>query len=166
MRPATRLRPQVRSNSRVLFLSCHLPWPAISGGRRRELELIRRLSERFDIHLVVVSKTVEEDLANVGVLRRFCREVEVFSATRPRALAAEVATWTRATVVAAVTPEDRELIAAGLCADRGSPVEPEDVLLLPDGADHVSNLRPVSPRQRLLRPAAPLVTLLANFAYS
>jgi polysaccharide biosynthesis protein PslH len=253
MRPVTRLRPKL-SNPRVLFLSCHLPWPAISGGRRRELELIRRLSRRFDIHLVVVSKTFAEDVSNAAVMRRFCREVEVFPATGPRELpagrepwephqvsrhhseaatgrvgeilarehvdlihvegyylmqhvpdwaqppvllveqnveydlerqrlaaggsahrsayleylrarAAEVATWTQATAVAAVTREDRELISTALGVD-GTPRGYGDVLLLPDGADHLPNLRPVSGRRRVLRPAEPLVTLLANFAYS
>jgi glycosyltransferase involved in cell wall biosynthesis len=70
---------------RVLFLSCHLPWPALSGGRRRELELIRRLSLRFDVHLLAVSKTPEQDIANAHVLERWCRRVEVVAARSPTA---------------------------------------------------------------------------------
>jgi polysaccharide biosynthesis protein PslH len=68
---------------RILFLSCHLPWPPFSGGRRRELELIERLAARFDIHLVVVSKTPEQDSANAHLLAGSCREVEVFAAAPP-----------------------------------------------------------------------------------
>lgn len=75
--PAARPDP---ARPHVLFLACHLPWPALSGGRRRELELIRRVSERFEIHLLVVSKTAERDQANADVLRRWCRHVEVFAA--------------------------------------------------------------------------------------
>ena len=61
----------------VLFLSCHLPWPPLSGGRRRELELISRLSERFDIRLVVISKTPAEDQAHSAALAPFCRSGQV-----------------------------------------------------------------------------------------
>jgi polysaccharide biosynthesis protein PslH len=73
-RQATGDRPQ------ALFLSCHLPWPPLSGGRRRELELITRVAARFDIRLVVVSKTAEQDEANAEMLAPFCRSIEVFSA--------------------------------------------------------------------------------------
>lgn len=74
-------RPGCGERPRLLFLSCHLPWPAISGGRRRELELIKRLSRRFDVHLLVVSKTFEQDMHNAAALRRHCREVEIFPAS-------------------------------------------------------------------------------------
>src|SRR5215211_4160148 len=64
----------------VLFLACHLPFPPLSGGRRRELELIKRVSRHVDVDLLVVSKTHQEDLANVHELERVCRRVEVFPA--------------------------------------------------------------------------------------
>jgi glycosyltransferase involved in cell wall biosynthesis len=79
--PATALRPA--AGPRVLFLSCHLPWPPVSGGRRRELELLRRISDRFDVHLVVVSKTPDEDRANATRMQRWCSSVEVFAASPP-----------------------------------------------------------------------------------
>lgn len=63
---------------RVLFLTCHLPYPPISGGRRREYELITRLGGSFDIELGVVSKTYEEDRANTRALEEFCSKVELF----------------------------------------------------------------------------------------
>lgn len=66
------------SRARVLFLTCHLPFPPLSGGRRRELELIRRLAERFDLHLLVASKTIEEDHENACHLRPYCRDIELF----------------------------------------------------------------------------------------
>jgi glycosyltransferase involved in cell wall biosynthesis len=68
----------------VLFLSCHLPWPPLSGGRRRELELIRRLAERFEIHLVAISKTPEQDEANAGALTACGCRAEVFPALASR----------------------------------------------------------------------------------
>ena len=68
------------SSPRILFLACHLPYPPVSGGRRRELELIRRLAVRFDVHLLVVSKTFEQDAENARELERFCERVEVFEA--------------------------------------------------------------------------------------
>ncbi len=70
------------ARGRVLFISCHLPWPPVSGGRRRELELITRLAAHFDIHLVVVSKTPEQDSSSAELLAGSCRAVEVFAAER------------------------------------------------------------------------------------
>lgn len=78
-------RRHPRARPQVLFVSCHLPWPAISGGRRRELELIKRIAERFSVHLLVVSKTPERDLGQAAVLRRYCRQVEVFAAAGAQA---------------------------------------------------------------------------------
>ena len=39
---------------RVLYITNQLPWPADSGGQRREYELLRRLSLSHQIHLVTV----------------------------------------------------------------------------------------------------------------
>jgi glycosyltransferase involved in cell wall biosynthesis len=79
-RPARTTRPS------VLFLTCHLPFPPISGGRRRELELIRRLGDRFDVHVWVVSKTMAEDRRWRRELARRCAGVRLFAAcpTEPR----------------------------------------------------------------------------------
>jgi hypothetical protein len=68
----------------VLFLCAQLPWPAVGRGRRRELELIKRLCGRFDLHLLVVSEAVSEDLANASALRAYCRQIEVFPAAPRR----------------------------------------------------------------------------------
>jgi glycosyltransferase involved in cell wall biosynthesis len=70
-----------RLTVRVLFLTCHLPFPPISGGRRRELELIRRLGRTTDIHLVVVSKAWEQDQAFAPRLLEHCKTVDVFPAS-------------------------------------------------------------------------------------
>jgi glycosyltransferase involved in cell wall biosynthesis len=231
----------VLSRPRVLFLSCHLPWPALSGGRRRELELLTRLASSFDLHLVVVSKTPEQDLANAPRLAAYCETVEVFAAAPPspdaereapavhrhrsqaatarvaelvrggaidmihvegfylmqhvpewsevptllveqnvefelerqRALiecepaavrrfilteASERECWGRATELATVTREDGEIVQRTVPA--------RDVSVVPDGADHVSNLRVLGGRNRLDRPAGPLIVLVANFGYA
>lgn len=66
--------------SRVLFLTCHLPYPPLSGGRRREYELIRRLAPRVDLHVLAVSKTMDEDVAYADALRELCAEVRIFEA--------------------------------------------------------------------------------------
>jgi glycosyltransferase involved in cell wall biosynthesis len=83
-RSSQRPRGGEADRTRVLFLSAQLPWPAVGRGRRRELELIKRLSERFDIHLLVVSEAISEDLANVSALRAYCRQIEVFAAAPRR----------------------------------------------------------------------------------
>jgi glycosyltransferase involved in cell wall biosynthesis len=70
---------------RVLFLTCHLPYPPVSGGRLREHELLRRIGGDCDVHLVVVSKTYEQDLAAAEQLERLCASVSVFPACAGRA---------------------------------------------------------------------------------
>ena len=68
---------------RVLFITCHLPYPPLSGGRRRELELIRRLARTFDVQVLAASKTLDQDRRNACELERLGCRVEVFSAVAP-----------------------------------------------------------------------------------
>ncbi len=49
----------------MVLLTHHLPWPARSGGRVREAQLLQRLSARFDIEVVAVSKVPEFDRRHV-----------------------------------------------------------------------------------------------------
>lgn len=61
----------------LLFVTCHLPYPLISGGRRREYELLTRLAAHHDFHLLAFSKTYGEDIENSIVFEEFCRSVTV-----------------------------------------------------------------------------------------
>ena len=65
---------------RILFLTAHLPFPPLSGGRRREFELISRLSRRFEIHLCTVTKTWEMDNKHVSDMLQYCSTVNLFRA--------------------------------------------------------------------------------------
>jgi glycosyltransferase involved in cell wall biosynthesis len=65
---------------RVLFLTAHLPFPPFSGGRRREFELISRLSKKFEIHLCSVTKTWEIDNTYVNNMLSYCSTVNLFKA--------------------------------------------------------------------------------------
>jgi polysaccharide biosynthesis protein PslH len=65
---------------KLLFLTCHLPSPPVSGGRRREYELVRRIGEHVDVELHAVTKTPHEDLAHVDDLRDACAKVVVHRA--------------------------------------------------------------------------------------
>ena len=65
---------------RILFLTAHLPYPPFSGGRRREFELISRLSRRVEIDLCSVTKTWETDKRYVDVMRSYCSSVNLFKA--------------------------------------------------------------------------------------
>lgn len=65
---------------RILFLTAHLPFPPLSGGRRREFELISRLSRRFEIHLCTVTKTWEMDNKHVSDMLHYCSTVNLFRA--------------------------------------------------------------------------------------
>lgn len=64
--------------ARILFLTSHLPVPPISGGRRREYELLIRLSPRHHIYLCAVSVTYADDLANLSEASRFAHKAMVF----------------------------------------------------------------------------------------
>src|SRR3954468_8447968 len=46
---------------RLLFVTCHLPYPPHSGGPLREHELLSRLTQRFDVHIAAVTKTLRAD---------------------------------------------------------------------------------------------------------
>jgi glycosyltransferase involved in cell wall biosynthesis len=99
-RSSQRPRGAQADRPRVLLLSAQCPWPAAGGGSRRELELIKRISARFDLHLVLVSQTVREDLQHAAALRAYCRQTEVFPAA-PR----------RTHEHYALDPEDSHLLA-------------------------------------------------------
>lgn len=68
-----------------MFVTCHLPYPPYSGGRRREYELVRRIGSAFDVTVAAVSKVYEEDAANAPALKPHCRDVFVFPAEAPAA---------------------------------------------------------------------------------
>jgi glycosyltransferase involved in cell wall biosynthesis len=72
-----------RPRLRVLFLACHLPYPTISGGRKREYELLSRIAHHVNVELCVVSKTYDEDRANAHHLEDLCHSVTVFPAEPP-----------------------------------------------------------------------------------
>src|SRR5918998_6352040 len=68
---------------KILFLTAHLPYPPFSGGRRREFELISRLSRSFEIHLCSVTKSWRTDSMYVNDLRQYCTSVNLFKAAVP-----------------------------------------------------------------------------------
>ncbi|HYH27668.1 MAG TPA: glycosyltransferase family 4 protein [Actinomycetota bacterium] len=65
---------------RILFLTGHLPFPPVSGGRRRENEILHRLAPKAEVEICAVSKTFDEDLANAELLSPPARSVAVFRA--------------------------------------------------------------------------------------
>ena len=65
-------------------MTCHLPYPAVSGGRLRELELLKRLAQRFDVEVCAVTKTFADDIRNAHVLERLGSRVTLFPAEPPR----------------------------------------------------------------------------------
>ncbi len=64
----------------LLFLTSHLPFPPISGGRLREFEVIKRLKQFCDTYLCVLTKTWLEDIQNIAYLEPFCQEIRIFCA--------------------------------------------------------------------------------------
>ena len=68
---------------KALFLTAHLPYPPLSGGRRREFELISRLSRSFEIHLCSITKSWATDNLYTNDLLRYCRSVKLFEVKPP-----------------------------------------------------------------------------------
>src|SRR5919112_4412989 len=68
---------------RILFLTAHLPYPPFSGGRRREFELISRLSKSFEIHLCSITKSWGTDSMYIKELLQYCASVKLFQAGAP-----------------------------------------------------------------------------------
>lgn len=69
-----------RRRLRVVFLTCHLPYAGWSGGRRRELELLRRTRDHVDVEVCAVTKTPDDDLAGLDEFRRDVCPATVFAA--------------------------------------------------------------------------------------
>ena len=65
---------------KALFLTAHLPYPPLSGGRRREFELISRLSRSFEIHLCSITKSWATDRLYINDLLQYCTNVNLFEA--------------------------------------------------------------------------------------
>lgn len=65
---------------RVLYLTHHLPWPARSGGRVREAELLRRLGGIYGIDVVAISKVPELDRQYLHHAERHGVNARVFPA--------------------------------------------------------------------------------------
>ena len=55
----------------------------MSGGRRREFELISRLSRSFEIHLCSITKSWATDSLYINDLLRYCTSVNLFEAKSP-----------------------------------------------------------------------------------
>ena len=68
---------------KILFLTAHLPYPPLSGGRRREFELISRLSKNFEIHLCSITKSWGTDSMYTNDLLQYCTSVNLFKADAP-----------------------------------------------------------------------------------
>src|ERR671921_2489511 len=68
---------------KILFLTAHLPYPPLSGGRKREFELISRLSRSFEIHLCSITKSWATDSMYTNDLLQYCTSVNLFEAQAP-----------------------------------------------------------------------------------
>lgn len=68
---------------KVLFLTAHLPYPPFSGGRRREFELISRLSRGLEIHVCSITRSWGTDRMYINDLLQYCTSVKLFEAAVP-----------------------------------------------------------------------------------
>src|SRR4029078_5535931 len=65
---------------RILFLTAHLPFPPVSGGRRRGFEVLSRIGEKFEGHLCSLTTDLQIDTENAKELQGFCQSVSLFKA--------------------------------------------------------------------------------------
>lgn len=68
---------------KILFLTAHLPYPPFSGGRRREFELISRLSRSLEIHVCSITRSWGTDSMYINDLLQYCTSVKLFRAAVP-----------------------------------------------------------------------------------
>jgi glycosyltransferase involved in cell wall biosynthesis len=114
--------------------------------------LMQHVPDPLDVPVLLVEQNVEYELERQRAL------AEAADPGRSRlAREAELSCWTRATHLAAVTPEDQLTIEHDTH---------RQVALVPDGADHVGHLRVAGGRCSLERPQRPLIALVANFGYA
>ena len=78
---------------KALFLTAHLPYPPLSGGRRREFELISRLSRSFEIHLCSITKSWATDRLYINDLLQYCTNVDLFEAKTPTNRQQQIASY-------------------------------------------------------------------------
>jgi len=72
----------------ILFLTAQLPYPPASGGRRREYELVRRLGEKFEIHLCSLTASPKTDNIYAEHLKPYCKSLSILkAAATPHCLA-------------------------------------------------------------------------------
>ena len=64
----------------ILFLTAQLPYPPASGGRRREYELVRRLGEKFEIHLCSLTASPKTDNIYAEHLKPYCKSLSILKA--------------------------------------------------------------------------------------
>jgi hypothetical protein len=120
--------------------------------------LMQHVPEWASVPVLLVEQNVEYELQRQQTLTAtHSSAVEAF-AVCARTRAAECESWRRATLLGAVTEEDRLTMLRALPR--------ADVRVIPDGADHLPNLRAVGGDGDFTRPPGPLVALLANFAYA
>ncbi len=65
----------------VLFLTSGMPYPPHSGGQLAQFETLKRLSAMADIHLRVVSASLDADAVGCSVMHRYCVSLKLFAAT-------------------------------------------------------------------------------------
>jgi glycosyltransferase involved in cell wall biosynthesis len=129
---------------RVLFLTCHLPYPTVSGGRVREFELLRRAAARgVQVDVCVVSKTPQADRRHAQTFARALGEGRVTVCSThphpsgPAQVARHASADARARVARALAEVDYDLVhVEGFYLMQHLPPETPPVLLVEQNVEH------------------------------
>jgi len=65
---------------RILFVTSHLPFPPVNGGRRREYELLTKIAKNYDVYLCAITEHFDEDYKAAKSMHKYCTNVKVFPA--------------------------------------------------------------------------------------
>jgi glycosyltransferase involved in cell wall biosynthesis len=110
---------------KVLFLTHHMPWPTVSGGRRREAELLHILAPRHEIEIVAITKVPQLDRQGLVPALRYGMKAAIFPCVPARKLLAS------SLVRQHWAPDAASYLARRLSRDDGTIVHVEGHFLMP-----------------------------------
>lgn len=68
------------SKKKALFICGNLPYPVVSGGRKRELQLLSELSNKYDTELLCITRDIANDESNLKHLYNLTDKITLLPA--------------------------------------------------------------------------------------
>lgn len=61
---------------KVLFICGNLPYPIVSGGRKREFQLLSDIGRHFYVELLCITREIVSDMENSKYLSKYIRKIK------------------------------------------------------------------------------------------